>query len=380
MKKRRIIIILGVILFISLCVIGIVYKNNDTLKLKESNFIFEFGDKVPFESSFYLKSTNQDIIKNSKIRFMYDYFVEVKDNEIKSLNSDYLKVGFYEMYIDYKDQKYKFNIEVKDTTKPEFVDFKEEIIIEQNALNVDLSNFYEATDLNSTTILIESDFDVSEVGEYKAIIKATDYYKNENQKESIIKVIPYEDIEKYDITKTVDDVEYKSQKRIDEENKKKEVALTKPSNANTNSNTSSSKNNNTTSNNNTNNSNSTKKETNNTVASATYRQDISDNLVKKINEYRKANGKSELPVTSETQAIANQRAKEIVTNPSHDGSVYGFGENIGGGGIGTDFFELWKNSFAHNNTLLRDQNTTIAVSIYQVDGMWYAVAAFKLDY
>lgn len=380
MKKKHILIIIGVVLIASLLGVIVTFKNSNTLSLKESNFIFEFGDKVPFEVSYYIKSTNEDVIKNSKIRFQYDYIIEVKDNEIKSISSDYLKVGIYELYIEYKNKQYNFNIEVKDTTKPEFVDFKDEIIIEQNSLDVDLTSFYEVTDLNSTTIVIESDYDVSQVGEYKAIVKATDFYNNVNQKEAIIKVISYDDISKYEITKTIDNIEYKSKKRIDEENKKQEATVTKENNTDKSPSTPSSNNNNTTSNKNTNNSNSTKKENNNTVASATYRQDISDSIVKKINEYRKANGRSELPVTSETQAVANQRAKEIVTNPSHDGSVYGFGENIGGGGIGTDFFELWKNSFAHNNTLLREQNTTIAVSIYQVDGMWYAVAVFKLDY
>ena len=116
------------------------------------------------------------------------------------------------------------------------------------------------------------------------------------------------------------------------------------------------------------------------VVSATYRTDISDQLVKTINEYRISMGLPGLPVTTEAQIEADRRAKEIVSNFSHDGSSNGFGENIGMGEINTDFFTLWKNSFSHNNAMLREQNTAIAVSIYQEGNMWYAVTVFRMNY
>lgn len=368
MKKKIVLVITGVILLISVVGFMVFLKKDNAVTLKESNFIFEYGDKVPFEVGYYVKSTEEDIIEKAEIKFQDD-IVEIKDDEMKSIDSDYLEVGKYELNIEYENKQYDFTIEVKDTTKPEFVTFQEEIIMEQNALDVDLKKFYEATDLSGTTIEIESEFDVTKVGEYKAIVKAIDTYENINQQETIIKVIPYDDIEKYEITKTIDGTEYKSQKRIDKENKKEDTT------SNQQANTSSKKP--TTSNNN---SGSSKKEPTTTTPAATYRKDISDSYVKQINEYRIANGRTELPVTSEAQAVADQRAKEIVTDFSHDGAVYAFGENIGKGGIGTDFVALWKNSFGHNNTLLREQNTCMAVSVYQVDGMWYAVAVFRLDY
>ena len=218
MKKKIILVIIGVIL---LSVVGfmVFLKKDNALTLKESNFIFEYGDKVPFEIRYYVKNTEEEIINNAKIKFQDD-IVEIKDDEMKSIDSDYLEVGKYELNIEYENKQYNFTIEVKDTTKPEFVVLQEEIIMEQNALDVDLKKFYEATDLSETTIEIESEFDVTKVGEYKAIVKAIDTYENINQQETIIKVIPYDDIEKYEITKTIDGTEYKSQKRIDAENSK----------------------------------------------------------------------------------------------------------------------------------------------------------------
>ena len=66
---------------------------------------------------------------------------------------------------------------MKDTPAPNFNDFMDEIIIEQNAVNVDLLKYYEASDLSSLTISIESDYDIEKTGEYKAIIKAKDVHK-----------------------------------------------------------------------------------------------------------------------------------------------------------------------------------------------------------
>ena len=89
---------------------------------------------------------------------------------------------------------------------------------------------------------------------------------------------------------------------------------------------------------------------------------------------------SVLPNTSETQSEADRRSKEISINYSHDGAGYGFGENIGYGRIGSDFITAWKNSPSHNATMLREQNVAMAVSVYEVNGMWYAVTSFKMNY
>ena len=119
---------------------------------------------------------------------------------------------------------------------------------------------------------------------------------------------------------------------------------------------------------------------NNTATSPKYRQDISNSFANQINIYRKENGLSVLPNTSETQSEADRRSKEISINYSHDGAGYGFGENIGYGGIGSDFITAWKNSPSHNATMLREQNVAMAVSVYEVNGMWYAVTSFKMNY
>ena len=111
-----------------------------------------------------------------------------------------------------------------------------------------------------------------------------------------------------------------------------------------------------------------------------YRKDISDMYVRQINEYRIAKGLAELPVTIESQNEADRRAKEIVNNYSHDGSGYGFGENIGDGSICSDFFTAWKNSPTHNAAMLREENRAIAASVYEANNKWYAVVVFRMNY
>lgn len=382
MKKRNILIISALIIVLLSIGIYLFIHHTNKITLKESNFIFELGNKVPFEVEYYLKDKDKGKISNSKIRFENDDMFDTSNHEIKTADSKFLDVGKYKMYIEYKGNKYYFNIEVKDTTAPNFNNFIDEIIIEQNAVNVDLLKFYEASDLSSLTISIESDYDIEEIGEYKAIIKAKDLYDNIISKEATIKVISYDDLKNTEVTKCLDGTIFKSEKRIESEKNKIETSQ-------------SSSNNNTTPKieivDNNNNSNNSKNESNNnssssssnntpTIVNATYRTDISNEIVNKINEYRKDNGKTVLPVTTEAQIEADRRAKEIVSNPTHEGSSYGFGENIGGGGIGTDFFTLWKESFSHNNAMLREQNTAIAVSIYQYNNQWYAVAVFRMNY
>lgn len=349
MKKKIIIISIVVVLIVAVSVIVIFALPKDNLTLKESNFIFELGDEVPFEVGYYLEEDNKKYLSNSKIRFKYEYLVDTADNQIKSLNSEYLNVGEYEMYIEYNDIQLPFVIEVRDATKPEFVDFQETIILEQDAIDIDLVDYFHASDLSSVTIVVESDLDVSVAGEYTAIVRAEDYYHNIAEKEATIIVESKENLqEESEVNHPEEESPPENTNEIVENNDNNttpEVSNEEPE-----------------------------------VVSATYRTDISNQLVKTINEYRISMGLPELPVTTEAQIEADRRAKEIVSNFSHEGSSNGFGENIGMGEINTDFFTLWKNSFSHNNAMLREQNTAIAVSIYQEGNMWYAVTVFRMNY
>lgn len=375
MKKKVILVITVVVILLG--IVGIIfYKNQNTLKVKETVFTFEMGEKVPFEAKYYLSDTNSEkVINASDIKLKNNYLLNQENQELKTEGIDYLNVGTYEVIITYKNKDVSFTIKVEDTTIPEFVNFKDEIVLEQNSLNVDLIKFFEAKDLTDVTIIIDSDYDLSVVGEYPINVKATDQHNNTITKESMIKVIKYEDIKNNELSSDLEGNIYKSQKRIDEENKPKEQHISTGNSNQNNNTTSSSKSPTTNSNTNTSNN----KPANNNVSVPTYRKDIAEQYVQRINAYRVANGREALPVTTEAQAEANMRAKQIVENFKHDSS-YGFGENLGKNVSGYDFIEAWKGSKMHNETMLREQAVAMAVSIYEINGWWYAVASFRMNY
>lgn len=377
MKKFKNILIIFIVLAIVIFLVGliVVINNKDNIILNDNEFTFEYGEKVCSDVKCYLKDAGSTKDINN---YKFDIGdLEIKDNELVSQNLEHLNVGEYNLTITYKKTSKNIMIRVVDTIPPEFINFNDLITLEQNSIDVDLLSFFKAQDLTEVRIEIDEDYDLSEVGEYTTKVIAVDENNNKTEKTTIIKVIDFDVAKKEgSVSKNLNGDVYKSQKMLDYENEKSKNIESNNNTPKTNTSNSNKTSNSNSNNSPNNNSNSTNKSSN----SPRYRTDISNSIVSKINAYRVSIGLSSLPVTSEAQAEADRRAKEIVTNQSHEGSSYGFGENIGGGGIGTDFYNLWMNSHAHYNAIIREQNVAIAASVYEVDGMWYAVVVFRMNY
>lgn len=366
MKHKKIVIAILLMLIVIILVLGvIIYKQKNSLILKQTVFTFELGNKISSEPKDYLKeNSSQTVLKESRIVFKGKEKIKV-DKKIKSSGLNYLNVGTYEFNIIYKKKVVSFKIKIIDTTKPKFIDFKDEIILEQNALNVELKNFYKAEDLSPVTISINGDYDINKVGEYKVKVSAIDEYKNQTTQESKIKVIAAEDVNDNTLTATVDGQIYRSKKTVESKSKQND-SYNKSDKSQQQNYTKSNYNNN-------------YNQSSSLTSVPRYRTDISNGFANQINSYRKANGLSELPITAEAQNEANNRAKQLVNNYSHNSS-YGFGENIGRGSIGVNFVEAWKKSHIHNSAILREQNVAMAVSVYEANNKWYVVASFKMNY
>lgn len=375
--KKRCIIFIVILLVLILFLVGfmLMFRNQSSIHLKRDKFIFEYGEEVCSKIECYIDdaSSTKDI---NKFELITKDLV-IKDDKFVLDDSDILNIGEYDLEIKYKKQTKKFSIEVIDSTSPKFIEFNELIVIEQNAIDVDLTSFFKADDLFKVKITIQGDFDLSKTGEYNIKVIASDENNNMSEKESMIKVIDFESAKKENsVSKNIEGIIYKSSAMIEYENNKNKQHETVENN-----NKSSVKNNNNSNKNNpSSNNNSNKPASNNTPPSARYRKDISDSFAKQINTYRKENNLPELPITSEAQTEADRRSKEISVTYSHDGAGYGFGENIGYGGIGSDFIIAWKNSPSHNAAMLREQCVAMAVSVYEVNGMWYAVTSFRMNY
>lgn len=325
--KKKTIIIISLITIIFLVGLILIFHKEEKIELKQESFIFEYGDDIINDVSYYLKDA--DSTKNIK-----DY--KLINNLKKNNETGLIEPDEYTLTIKYKKQEETFKVIIKDTKAPIFTKYEDKISLIQDSEDVDLTKYFIAEDLSDVILSVEGSFDISRVGEYNLKIVATDKSDNKTIRDFIVEV------------------------------KEKEKTPSTPSVSNNNKNTS-----------NTNPSGNSKDVP---KIVERYRKDISDSYVRQINEYRKSKGLDELPVTTEAQTEADRRAKEIVDNYSHDGSGYGFGENIGDGSIGSDFFTAWKNSPTHNATMLREQNRAIAVSVYEANNKWYAVAVFRMNY
>lgn len=326
-NKKKPIIIISLIIIIFLVGLILIFHKEEKIELKQESFIFEYGDDIINDVSYYLKDA--DSTKNIK-----DY--KLINNLKKNSETGLIEPDEYTITIKYKKQEETFKVIIKDTKAPIFTKYEDKISLIQDSEDVDLTKYFIAEDLSDVILSVEGSFDISKVGEYNLKMIATDKSGNKTKKDFIVEV---KEKEKIPSTPPVS-------------NNSKNTSKTNPSG--------------------------NSKDVPKIVER--YRKDISDSYVRQINEYRKSKGLDELPVTTEAQTEADRRAKEIVDNYSHDGSGYGFGENIGDGSIGSDFFTAWKNSPTHNATMLREQNRAIAVSVYEANNKWYAVAVFRMNY
>lgn len=326
-NKKKPIIIISLIIIIFLVGLILIFHKEEKIELKQESFIFEYGDDIINDVSYYLKDA--DSTKNIK-----DY--KLINNLKKNSETGLIEPDEYTITIKYKKQEETFKVIIKDTKAPIFTKYEDKISLIQDSEDVDLTKYFIAEDLSDVILSVEGSFDISKVGEYNLKMIATDKSGNKTKKDFIVEV---KEKEKIPSTPPVS-------------NNSKNTSNTNPSG--------------------------NSKDVPKIVER--YRKDISDSYVRQINEYRKSKGLDELPVTTEAQTEADRRAKEIVDNYSHDGSGYGFGENIGDGSIGSDFFTAWKNSPTHNATMLREQNRAIAVSVYEANNKWYAVAVFRMNY
>lgn len=346
MKKLVKILIPIIILIVFLIVLfSVIIKSND-FEIKKEKFIYELGEEVSSDLVVYLKDA--DIIKDISKYSLKSDSLKIKDKKLIKDDHQIIPVGEYKMQISYKKKNKDFIIAIVDKTSPEFTKSKEIIEVEENTKDIDMLSYFEVKDLSKTELSILGDYDLNKVGEYKLKIHAQDEYNNSSEIEFILKV-----------------------------NAKKVIEQKVEPNKNTSVNKSYNK----TNSNSTNNS-SSQQHSNNTNNNSTsgYKRDVAASYVNQVNAYRRANGLSELPVTSEAQAEADRRAKELVTNYSHDGSGYGFGEVIGNGSVGADFITAWKQSPPHNAALLREQNVAIAASVYEHNNYWYAIITFRMNY
>lgn len=157
----------------------------DTLILKKSDFIVEYGEEIDKDPAVYLNTDDTDIIKNANIDM-------TAENE---KDKSYPAVGEYTVTISYKRKKKDFKVIVKDTKKPEFINFVEEIVIEEQTEDVNWEQYFNVTDLSEFKINFNKDnVNLSKAGSYILKISAIDKYNNKAEKTTKVIVVTPEQV------------------------------------------------------------------------------------------------------------------------------------------------------------------------------------------
>lgn len=193
MKLLNKVWMLGIASLLGLTLVGCGSSNK--LELKKNTFTVEYGEKISTNAKDYLvKDTDKAVLKDTKIAIK-----KLKNEDEK----DYAKVGVYKATAKYDNETVNFTIEVKDTVKPEFVNFPEKVEVAKG-YNEDITTKFKAEDLSEVTITVDtSKVDFNKTGEYKVKVVATDKYKNKAKKDCTI-VVKEEAEEKQEETENTD--------------------------------------------------------------------------------------------------------------------------------------------------------------------------------
>lgn len=146
--------------------------------------VIEYGQPLSSNALDYLNvdKSNKDAVNLAEIDFSGVKLAE---------NKKYPSLGEHTIVIKSNDESHKVLISVKDTTKPAFKDFKEEVefVRDCKVSAEEFSKMFTAEDLDTTTVTVDdSKVDYTKEGEYSATVKAIDGSKNEVTQDIKVKI------------------------------------------------------------------------------------------------------------------------------------------------------------------------------------------------
>ncbi len=357
--------------------------HSEKLIVKNEQVVYEYGEDILIDPEDYLDEVDEEIVDQIEI-VTEDENVSIEDQKLvlfdeEGNKKEYVDVGEYNLKLVYENEEKEVKVVVEDTTPPEFVDFLDEIKIEQNALNVDLNKFFKCEDLSGCTFTLQDEVNLSELGEYELEVLAKDDYDNERSAVSKVIVVSLDEALAGNVTPDLEGTVYQSEALVA---KKQELAE-----ASKNNNSSG----NTTQKPNTSQSGNSSQNQNNSNTSSGYVDSYANEVLTLVNEQRSQAGLGALSWDSNLASAANVRAKEIVSSFSHtrpdgsacftavvnDGSYMTLGENIAYGYTSaSSVMNGWMNSEGHRANILNGSFTKLGVSCYYENGTYYWVQIF----
>lgn len=205
-KVVLIVIILICVLLGSLFVLQKVtnMKNSPTTSLNveaKQNLVYEVGAPIDLSAKNFVVSKkdakkveiSSDLMSDSD-RYTYDETT----HQVVSKGKSYLATGNYTVTLTYEGNSEDINFRVKDTKAPAFVGFKQDLYIDQEAQDVDLSKYFFATDLDeAANVSVDGDVDYSKVGDYTIKVTASDASGNKTEQDCTVHIIDPDSLETY---------------------------------------------------------------------------------------------------------------------------------------------------------------------------------------
>lgn len=189
-KNKKVLIggLVGVVVIIAVAIFMIMNSKNLVLKAEEVQV--EFGENISLEASTYLdeEKVDKDIIAKTTVTTDAPKQSNLSNNSVK----DCPPVGEYTVTLKYSDETAEVKVKITDTTKPKFTKYKDAVGVTKDC-NPDMDRIvaeFQANDLSEVKITVDdSQVDYTKVGKYKAIVKATDKYNNEETRELTFEIV-----------------------------------------------------------------------------------------------------------------------------------------------------------------------------------------------
>lgn len=183
-KRKKLIISIGAIGIVAIGIGGYMFLNQNDLVLKSEEITSEYGEVLSSDVKSYLNIDKSDKDAMEKAVLDLTGVSQVAEKGYPSLGKHTIKVTF-------GDESHEVLVNVVDTTKPVFKDFKEEVefVRDCKVSAEEFSKMFTADDLDTTTVTVDdSKVDYSKEGEYTATVKAIDGSKNEVTQDIKVKI------------------------------------------------------------------------------------------------------------------------------------------------------------------------------------------------
>lgn len=176
MKKNTMKIVIVVFSVLILLLLVLLYVKSLKIPLKNQVIVLEYGDKLNIDKNEILASDNQSII---------DSIVVDTSKIVNEDQKDYPKIGKYTISFTYNyfymNRTDEMNVDIVDTTKPEFKKTTDEIEVNLNDEKFDFNSYFSVYDLSKVSIEYDkTKIDFSKEGSYDMVVSCHDESGNSN--------------------------------------------------------------------------------------------------------------------------------------------------------------------------------------------------------